>query len=311
MPKRTNEYQKILGRIQRITLPKDYTITESAMVSPSDGSDAREIDFLIEFDIPLHGRMKIAIEAKHHRRPLDVQIVEQYVGKYQTASGLLVNKVIIVGNSFSKGAKTRAEKVGFSLQTLKCLDLEIPAFFDRDETKRQMVPVAINEQPIFIKLYDSEGRELPETLVVTDDAGRTLGTAEEFGKRFWENKPKSLVDKFAVENAGIMIHPIMHLYLKNHFVSYEGRMIRLRGILADPGMRMTIPRMKAKQFEISEEQGGTKQFVMETGESEDSVFSATYEKDQTGKPARGIWFEYNGKEGKGFKIYIWNMKYTM
>src|SRR5688572_30197600 len=97
MPKRTNEFQKIVALIQSALAPEEAVVTESAIVS-IDGFD-REIDVLIEAEVGMY-RMKVAVEAKDHGRPLDVTAIEAVLGKYGAANrGVRVNQVVVVSRS--------------------------------------------------------------------------------------------------------------------------------------------------------------------------------------------------------------------
>jgi hypothetical protein len=113
MPKRTNNFQQLVYMIQMALAPSGAKITESAIV---DGM--REIDVLIESAVGPYS-IKIAVEAKDEKRPLDVLTIEQMIGKYQSAGGIPVNKVVIVArNGFTGTAKTRAAQTNIELFTL-------------------------------------------------------------------------------------------------------------------------------------------------------------------------------------------------
>lgn len=95
MPKRTNDFQKLVDIIQRLYAPKNATVTTSAVVTPSLGGTPREIDILVEFKTDLYP-FKVAVEAKDCSRVIDVTGVETYIGKYNNKGGIIVDKVIIV-----------------------------------------------------------------------------------------------------------------------------------------------------------------------------------------------------------------------
>lgn len=280
------------------------------MIRPNDGGDPREIDFLIEFDIPLHGKMRIAIEAKDHKRPLDVQIVEQYVGKYHTGSGLLVNKVIIVGNSFSKTAIKKAAKVGFSLQTLKSLNLDLPAYFDSGEPKTPSIKKENIENGIGITLFDSNLLLLPSDLQIFDHSGKSFGTAEHLGKRIWIGKPYEMFSKHIGENRGQMFQPVFQIELSNHFAVLRGKSIKLKGIVVNPPSTLVIPKMNAKHFDMTDELGNTKRFVTESGVGQENKMSITYEAG-VGAPAGGIQIDIKDKSGTPPKATIWLLTWNL
>ena len=113
MPKRTNDFQQLVYMIQMALAPAGAKITESAI---DDGM--REIDVLIESSVGPYS-IKIAVEAKDEKRPLDVTVIEQMIGKYQSAGGVPVNKVVVVArNGFSSTAHSRAAQTNIELLTL-------------------------------------------------------------------------------------------------------------------------------------------------------------------------------------------------
>jgi len=113
VPKRTNDFQQLVSMIQMAFAPAGAKVTESVLV---DGT--REIDVLIESAIGPYS-IKIAVEAKDEKRPLDVLKIELMIGKYLSAGGVPVNKVVVVAqNGFTKTAKARAAQANIELLTL-------------------------------------------------------------------------------------------------------------------------------------------------------------------------------------------------
>jgi hypothetical protein len=112
MPKRSNEFQQLVHLIEMALAPTGAKVTESVMES------GREIDILIEWALGPHP-IRVAVEAKHEQRPLDVGAIEQLIGKYHGTGSIPINKVIIVSrHGFTKAARERGEQVGFELLTL-------------------------------------------------------------------------------------------------------------------------------------------------------------------------------------------------
>jgi hypothetical protein len=102
MPKKTNPFQQLVTMIYRVYAPRGAKITESNM------DYGNEIDVLIECDECLF--RLVAVEAKDEADPLDVNVVNHYIGKYLAVGGIPVNKVTIASSSgFTKGARKRAE----------------------------------------------------------------------------------------------------------------------------------------------------------------------------------------------------------
>jgi hypothetical protein len=103
LPKRSNDFQRLVKLIQQSLAPAGAKVTESAMVDGRSGQ--REIDILVESSLGMY-RMKIAVEAKDHKRPLDVTILEQIASKYRAGDGVAVNQVVVVAAAgFTKAAK--------------------------------------------------------------------------------------------------------------------------------------------------------------------------------------------------------------
>jgi hypothetical protein len=124
MPKRTNEFQELVALIERALAPRGAKILESALLADSD-ADEREIDVLIESSIGPY-RMKIAVEAKDEKRPMDIVKFESIVGKYSSRSGINVNQVVVISRAgFSRKVQKRAVAEKIELMTLReALDID-------------------------------------------------------------------------------------------------------------------------------------------------------------------------------------------
>ena len=108
MPKRTNEFQKLVKLVQHSLAGDNVKITESAMESV-EGLGFREIDILIEGEIGVH-QIKIAVEAKDHSRKIDVTSIASIIAKYSGVKSIPVNKVVVVSSrGFTNGAAQKAK----------------------------------------------------------------------------------------------------------------------------------------------------------------------------------------------------------
>lgn len=118
MPKRTNPFQDLVSLVQRTLVSQGAKVTDSAMV-PVEGLGAlREIDILIESEVGPY-RLKIAVEAKDHKRKLDIEDLEAIIAKYRGSGNVQVNKVVVVAHrGFSKTAIKRAKFEDIELFTL-------------------------------------------------------------------------------------------------------------------------------------------------------------------------------------------------
>lgn len=118
MPKRTNDFQDVVAAIHRAMASKGAQVTESALLTENGTESLREIDVLIEYPTEPY-RVKIAVEAKAHRRKLSVTEIETLVGKYRGPHSVLVDRVVIVSQSgYSRAAREKALANGFELLSL-------------------------------------------------------------------------------------------------------------------------------------------------------------------------------------------------
>lgn len=114
MPKRTNDFQELVHMIQMALAPNGANVTESYLTE-----DLREIDVLIESELGPYS-IKIAVEAKDEKRPLDQLVVEGLIGKYSGEGCIHVNHVVLIArNGFTAGARDRASKAKMELLTLE------------------------------------------------------------------------------------------------------------------------------------------------------------------------------------------------
>jgi hypothetical protein len=75
MPKRTNEFQRLIAAIETNLAPLGAVVTESKLVKDVHSGTEREIDIAIESTVGPHPVL-IAIECRDHGRPADVQWID-------------------------------------------------------------------------------------------------------------------------------------------------------------------------------------------------------------------------------------------
>lgn len=106
MPRRTNDFQKLIKLIYEKITPQDGTVTESGMIRDKDSNELREVDILVEYKYAGH-EFKFIIECRDHLRKQSVEWIDALIGK---ANSLNVNKVIAVSSTgFSKAALVKAK----------------------------------------------------------------------------------------------------------------------------------------------------------------------------------------------------------
>src|SRR5262245_6390790 len=106
MPKRTNEFQKLITRIYARLVPEGGWVCESAMVKERGGRTEREVDVLLTHRA-FGTVLRIAVECHDRKRHDDIEWIDSLIGKYKD---LEVDKVIAVSASgFSRAAQEKAD----------------------------------------------------------------------------------------------------------------------------------------------------------------------------------------------------------
>ncbi len=129
MPKRSNEFQRLVKLIHEAFSSTDGTIvTESALLLEPDGTP-REVDILVERSVS-DVAIRLAIECRDRSRKSDVEWIDGLIGKFKN---LKIDKVIAVCRSgFSAAASSKAEANKFELRVLEeCLENEWASEFMR------------------------------------------------------------------------------------------------------------------------------------------------------------------------------------
>jgi hypothetical protein len=189
MPQQTNDFQKLVTLIQRTLAPEKAKVTPCAMVPCYGTAKMREIDVLIESEVGPYN-IKIAVEAKDHKRKLDVTHIEAMIGKYKS-SAVQVNKVVVISHrGFTEEAKERAERENIELKILKeAMDeawvAELP----------KTIHVRISPHILDIELLSSiklpaGKRILTEGVFMCSHCGRKYGTPKEMAEKWLFQNPE-------------------------------------------------------------------------------------------------------------------------
>jgi hypothetical protein len=117
MPKRSNDFQRLIRRIYEQLFSTAAKVIESAMLTDLNSGEKREIDILVEVPTPgTDTPTRIAIECRDHERASDVTWIDSLVGKYRD---LPVNRVIAVSRkAFTKSAARKAQRNNIETRTL-------------------------------------------------------------------------------------------------------------------------------------------------------------------------------------------------
>ncbi|MBJ2135801.1 hypothetical protein JEU11_04975 [Paraglaciecola chathamensis] len=128
MPKRTNDYQKLILAINNHFALQSAKVTESAMLFDASTEQYREIDILLEDEI---GGIKalVGVECTTVKRPLTVAKLDEIIAKHKDCH---INKTVIVSKfGFANTTAIKAQKVGVELIGYEAaLQKDWPAEFD-------------------------------------------------------------------------------------------------------------------------------------------------------------------------------------
>jgi hypothetical protein len=109
MPKRSNQFQKLIKYVASQVAPVGATVHESTELLETgvDQPITREVDVLIELDAGV-SRVRAALECRDSNRKADVQWIDRLIGTYRN---LPVNQIIAVSKSgFTKAALSKARR---------------------------------------------------------------------------------------------------------------------------------------------------------------------------------------------------------
>lgn len=116
MPKRSNDFQRLIAAIEGQLAPLGAVVTESKLIKEKSSDTEREIDIAIESNVGPH-RVLIAVECRDQRRRADLEWIDGLIGKYRD---LPVGKIVAVSRSgFTKTAIKKAKEVNISTVTLE------------------------------------------------------------------------------------------------------------------------------------------------------------------------------------------------
>jgi Restriction endonuclease len=194
MPKRTNDFQRLMHYIYSQLAPKDVCVTESASLKERSNNVEREVDILLEQNI-FGMAMRIAIECRGRSRKDDIEWIDSLIGKFQN---LDVHKVIAVSKSgFSKGAIKKAADSNIETRTLKqALDTDWSAEFVKitllSFTRTSSVEAKVTTIPQISQLHY-------QSCFVVEDKN-TIGTLEEVLRDIYDFELKDEFNQYFNEN---------------------------------------------------------------------------------------------------------------
>jgi hypothetical protein len=243
MPQRTNDFQCLVKLLHQAMSGSGAKISESALVSAPGLGELREIDILIESAVPPY-KIKVAVEAKDHRRKLNVTDIEAIIGKYRGAGCVPVDKVVIVSrNGCSRQAAKKAALAGIELRQLS-------------ETKesdwKSLLPFSLGQQLVLSRLPHITDLEfdpplppgspcpLHEGIIVNKQTGREIDPPMRYVatvmKQCWLHHPKfrSLTDTTRREAGSVPLSFNMEKFvLRVRGVDYPLKHLKFRLFWAD------------------------------------------------------------------------------
>lgn len=117
MPKRSNQFQKLIKYISEQLAPEGAKVEESVLLEEKGVKNPgeREVDILIEYNIGI-STIRIAIECRDRERTDNITWIDSLIGQY---ANLPVDKVIAISRSgFSSNAMEKAELNNIITMTL-------------------------------------------------------------------------------------------------------------------------------------------------------------------------------------------------
>jgi hypothetical protein len=116
MPKRSNDFQKLIKVIYDQLAPKGATITEPALLYETSSGKEREVDILIEFKA-IDVQWRMCVECRKRSRSNSVEWIDSLIGKYHD---LAVDRIIAVSDKpFTEAAVEKASARRIKLITLE------------------------------------------------------------------------------------------------------------------------------------------------------------------------------------------------
>lgn len=186
MPKRSNEFQRLIHFLEERLAPIGWIVEESVEMTDPVVGCKREIDILLSGQVG-HHQMEVAVECRDHQRTEDITWMDQLIGKYQH---LPVNRVVAVASSgFSANAKEAAARA--NIETMTVTEIEEVDW----EKEVSLFSTAIIERSLImirdvrVVCRDEDAGEwiAPENgSIVLDHTGRTVADLAAFKVAYGE-----------------------------------------------------------------------------------------------------------------------------
>jgi len=193
MPKRTNDFQKLIANIyEQLSTPDELVVESALLKEPGSGVD-REIDILLQKEI-FGAIIRIAIECRGRNHKDDIQWIDSLIGKYRD---LPVDKIIAVSKSgFSKAAVEKAEINRIDTLTLEeALETNWPNEFKR----LGIAKVIRHDRPYRVQVITDETVEnsINTSTSLYTGQGQQIGTIQEVAKIIYEQNKDTITKEIS------------------------------------------------------------------------------------------------------------------
>jgi hypothetical protein len=196
MPKRSNEFQRLIKRIyeQLANSGSGETVKESEMIADVSTGVLREVDVLLEREVFGH-KVRIAVECrsrnrknKSGKRKQSVEWIDQLKGKYST---LPIDKVIAVSESgFTENARLHAQHSKIELVTIEeANEMDWPTQFHKFRLFTFAFSKDVKPRTMQLRFKSKSNRiiDLPLNTIIYDDSGKEVTTLSNYGKRLFDD----------------------------------------------------------------------------------------------------------------------------
>jgi hypothetical protein len=191
MPKRTNTFQTLVYLLKRHIEGNTKVVESAELVDRATGSK-REVDVCITTEVTGH-IVVVSLECRDHKRPQNIEWVEQMYGKHST---LPTNHLVLVSKSgFTPQALAKAKLLGIETVVPDALtETEMSEFVDRI-TRLSLIKVKfLDVENIYVVLSATETDGLEEiylpsqarSMHVFNESGQLVGTMDGIIKKMMQ-----------------------------------------------------------------------------------------------------------------------------
>lgn len=292
MPKRSNEFQRIVAAAQQMFSLPNAKITSPALITSILGIQ-REIDLLIEVNSGLE-TYSTAIEAKDHKRPLDSTAIDEIIGKYQD---LPIKNIIVVSRKFTSNAIKKAKAFGIKCQTISSFEEEAKGIFKSDNSgiKQKKSNNKFNYQWV---LFDTKGQRVDENIAFN---GNVIKNNVNYGKalKIAMSQRPTFIDEVEEERKkkpGCFVSGKLTIEFKEYMLKLDHVSIEIGILEVFVQQALIIPDLTPKNHLYSGSLQ-SKNITTETATNETGHYTIVYEKPEMNEPPKSFSFRFEDHKG--------------